>query len=1223
MQLFGGQYNEANGFAPYEQCGNGWGLCDNPELDPLPKYHFNYFGPAMSTVFVLMTGEWIDAMEPAVTVFGGSAAPFFIIAMIIGKYILFNMLIAILLNAFSDDGDGDGSGSRNGSTPNATPTALPTKSPPAALTSEAAGLPTAVLVEHNALREKWPRDYSCLIFRPSGCLRSTCRNLLAWPGFDRIIIGAIVISSICLALDTPRLDPESDLAHTLHTLDLFWTALFAFELSCKVISFGFCCGKDAYVKSAWNLLDLAIVIVSFLVLLADIFPQLRPLKTLRILRVLRPLRLVGRSPGMKVIVIALGKSIPAIADVAGVCSLPPLAACLITATHVSPSPPPSMLHAGVIMALMLVFAIIGMQMFMGELASCTNPEILDRSLCYDPLVNPPDGLAALDAPLGARRALKGGGAGAWQPGDPVLWLNPPKGSFDSFGSSIILLWIIATGDEWEAPMYIFQAAVAPGKAPMRNDYSMAAFFAILWVFIGGAFALNLFVGVVVDNFTKIKKETEESATMTAEQKQWIETMVAVGKQKPVKIPEPPHNCIRWVCFNIVTSATFDTFIIGVIIANVAMMACDYWGIEQDPQMFMYYNDAMHGFGNIYYCECVLKLCGLGCAKYFSDAWCRFDFFLVCTSLLDQFAAELLASVLPLPPMLLRVLRILRILRILRLLKGAKEVRKLLTTMILSFPALVNVGGMLALVVFIYAVLGMNLFTFVVHQDSMDAQRNFDTLGSAMLLLFQCLTGDNWSGMMVDAMVGPESGLCTLEDGNCGSHGAIPYFISFILIGAFIFLNLVVAVILENFAALSSANSDYVAPGDFEAFLEAWSELDPKGESYIPARFLIELIMTTPAPLGYKGVRGMRERHALVLAIELNLPHYAGQIYFLDAVRAMIRHNYFHSLHNTEKYPELYEDGKADEMEADFDESLPPAALASPTPPDLPLGGEWMKYIQSDASASTLFEAEQRDVAHIIALQIMTTHIGRVMQWKRRAHGHGKRVDDIRETYIPVVEGVAPAPATEPAPVPGSVAARAPSSAPKLKHGAVDSNGHSNGVANGVADSSCAPGNGEKSAPSHRNHDTAAHSSRPPLPKEPKERPKKAAPGAKSPASVRDSQPPRSSQNSPPKSRRANRPAGADSSSRSTPGSAPAGVSAPPIYEWQSPPPPAAAASAEAERSAKPRTPSKQKGAQGGARSHRQPQVSQGRARGQAHSASERSVTRAPPASAGSSSHLEV
>ena len=67
-------------------------------------------------------------------------------------------------------------------------------------------------------------------------------------------------------------------------------------------------------------------------------------------------------------------------------------------------------------------------------------------------------------------------------------------------------------------------------------------------------------------------------------------------------------------------------------------------------------------------------------------------------------------------MLLRVMRILRILRILRLLKGAKELRDLIVTMVLSFPSLLNVGSLLALVIFIYAVLGVNMFTFIAHGD---------------------------------------------------------------------------------------------------------------------------------------------------------------------------------------------------------------------------------------------------------------------------------------------------------------------------------------------------------------------------------------------------------------------------------------------------------------------------------------------------------------------------
>ena len=129
---------------------------------------------------------------------------------------------------------------------------------------------------------------------------------------------AIVVSSICLALDVPRLNEESALHYTLHYLDYFWTLLFFCEMMSKVVSFGFACGEGTYVTNPWNLLDLVIVTVSFLVLLAEFFPMFEPLKMLRILRVLRPLRLLARNEGMKLIIVSLFKSMPAVSNVFGV-----------------------------------------------------------------------------------------------------------------------------------------------------------------------------------------------------------------------------------------------------------------------------------------------------------------------------------------------------------------------------------------------------------------------------------------------------------------------------------------------------------------------------------------------------------------------------------------------------------------------------------------------------------------------------------------------------------------------------------------------------------------------------------------------------------------------------------------------------------------------------------------------------------------------------------------
>merc|ERR1719424_79526 len=138
-----------------------------------------------------------------------------------------------------------------------------------------------------------------------------------------------------------------------------------------------------------------------------------------------------------------------------------------------------------------------------------------------------------------------------------------------------------------------------------------------------------------------------------------------------------------------------------IIFIVAVMACDFWGIEQEPTDYFLYSRALSFSAYFFYAECVIKIFALGPEGYFGDNWSRFDFFLVCTTVVDQFAAELLAQILPIPPMLLRVLRVFRVLRILRLLKGAKELRNLIVTMILSFPSLINVGSILALIMFIY------------------------------------------------------------------------------------------------------------------------------------------------------------------------------------------------------------------------------------------------------------------------------------------------------------------------------------------------------------------------------------------------------------------------------------------------------------------------------------------------------------------------------------------
>jgi len=377
--------------------------------------------------------------------------------------------------------------------------------------------------------------------------------------------------------------------------------------------------------------------------------------------------------------------------------------------------------------------------------------------------------------------------------------------------------------------------------------------------------------------------------MTTEQQQWVDTMRAAAKQKPARGVRPPSDCARRVLFDLVTSSTFDGLVMSVIVANVALMACDYWGMDRQPRVLDAFNGALRTFGHIYYAEAVLKLLALGPGGYFRDGWCRFDFFLVCASAFDEFASEHIT--LPVPPFMLRMLRLARILRILRLLKGAKELRDLIVTMVLSFPSLINVASLLGIVVFMYSVLGVELFTFLASADNINDVRNFHDLRSSALLLFQVLTGDAWSGLMTDAMLDERSGLCSAAAGDCGSWVAIPYFITFMLLGTFVFLNLIVAVVLENFTSLGSQRADLVSPADIETFKEAWALLDPDADNFIPSTDLLSLVLAVPPPMGLRGSKRGTRAHGLRLCLHLNVRQQEGHVAFHDVLAALVKHSY--------------------------------------------------------------------------------------------------------------------------------------------------------------------------------------------------------------------------------------------------------------------------------------------------------------------------------------------
>jgi hypothetical protein len=103
--------------------------------------------------------------------------------------------------------------------------------------------------------------------------------------------------------------------------------------------------------------------------------------------------------------------------------------------------------------------------------------------------------------------------------------------------------------------------------------------------------------------------------------------------------------------------------------------------------------------------------------------------------------------------------------------------------------------------------------------------------------------------MHDAMVQEESGRCSEADGTCGTWLAVPFFVSYLLLTAYVILKMLVAMILEDYVVALKRDKNSLRPDHAEAYVTQWGVLDPRATGHIQLRCLPELIRALPPPLG--------------------------------------------------------------------------------------------------------------------------------------------------------------------------------------------------------------------------------------------------------------------------------------------------------------------------------------------------------------------------------------
>lgn len=697
------------------------------------------------------------------------------------------------------------------------------------------------------------------LFGPRNPIRVHVYNLVTWKVFDFVVLGAILVSSILMALDNPSNDP--DFSAQLTTAGRVLTAVFCVEMAFKCIAFGFFFWPQAYLRDAWNWLDFLVVIVSVLSWVLEVVYSssgISSLKVLRTLRIIRPLRLINHNKGLRMVVLTLLQSVKGIANI-----------------------------TLILVLVFLIFAILGVQLFGGILWSCSDESVELRVNCTGSFVM---NVTAPELVEINRTILNGT---AWELVNVTalvthsvihqrVWKNA-NFHFDDTINAFVSLFHIATLDDWGNMMYDVIAGVDFDHGPQEWHNTAYGLYFVAFVFVGSMFLMNMFIGLIIENFQTTKAHMDGVGLLTEDQKLWVETQRMMLNFRPQRLRQAGKLKIQRALAHIAEETWFELTTAVVVMLNIIVIATEH--VDQPESLTKALTQLNVVFTALFIAEATVKIIAYD-VNYFMEGWNRFDFFIVVLGLFDLSTN---GDVLPINVGLIRILRVFRIARILALVRKARDIRVLLETLWYSIPSLANIGAFMFLIIFVFTVLGVQIWGKVKQDgEGLTSHMNFENFGTAFLFLIQVTTLDNWGATMTSLQIVENCDEASSSDGvdHCGSVLSPLYFIPFILISSYVMVNLFCAIILDNFDTTMELDKSDLKVSDLKKFADAWALFDPQATMLTRTRNFPNLLAALKPPL---GIERKTDRHMLLkIAREYVIPEHEGQIHFVETLIPLAR-----------------------------------------------------------------------------------------------------------------------------------------------------------------------------------------------------------------------------------------------------------------------------------------------------------------------------------------------
>ncbi|KAJ9059050.1 hypothetical protein DSO57_1006528 [Entomophthora muscae] len=670
-------------------------------------------------------------------------------------------------------------------------------------------------------------DKSLFLFSRRSKLRLWCQNLagsedhpnfpfvpftlqwLAYRVFFSFMVIAVVVNVITTLSQTPQRLSDSLASDIFKFTDGIFLVIFSVDVAIHVVADGMLFTPNAYLFSAWNLFYFMALVISYIDYFAA-FQQAEGLsRVARAGKAFRVLRLINFSETAKftlnaVLVSGFWKLFDA---------------------------------ASITMCFLIPWAIYLQNVFAGRFYSCNDGDVGTMAECVGEFV---------DSKLKITM--------------PRQWANPWKYSFDDFPSALRILFEVTSGEGWTDLMKQCMKVTEPGVQPVAFASPFNSILIVTFNFMVSVSILSLFVSIVIDNFTT----RSGSALLAVEQRRWKDLSKLLRDIAPPKVRRtPPGNpFIAWLYRLATAKRSWLTRLMAAvhfcILGILASERDNASSIEIMIKVWL-------GFGLSAICmaDMAVRLIGLGPLLFLSNVWNLLQFSLV----LFAVVAAFLQTVEPENRMLHNMLNFLLVLVSMRSVALFDGLHQLFKTLRVSAKSIINLLFVWVILFFIYATIFMQVFGMTrTGPNTPDDMANFRDPVDALMMLVRFSQGEGWNSVMYDFTVQPP--FCVIDNptmflsSDCGSPAwSYALFMSFNILSMYIFLNMFVGVIVDNFSYCyqlddddtddSSTTSDMLSRNQTRSYKQAWAAFDPTRTGYLRPDSLVPFLLSLSPPFDLK------------------------------------------------------------------------------------------------------------------------------------------------------------------------------------------------------------------------------------------------------------------------------------------------------------------------------------------------------------------------------------